>query len=189
MKKLAAILLLFVFAFNLFGYKLWSFYAEQHAQKALTATLDNNEYNEEDLILVSKPINLPYYNNTNEFTRADGEAEVEGVYYTYVKYRVNNNRLEMLCLPNKQKTKIRQAKNDFFSATAGVEKQTDGKTKAPADAGAKKITGDYDEQLAYQFIASKSLATIICYNNFYNSNLGVLHKLSAEQPPDFLPAV
>jgi flagellar basal body-associated protein FliL len=187
MKKLAAILLLFVFAFNLFGYKLWSLYAEKQADKTLATALDNNQYSEDDLILVTKQLNLPYYNNTNEFTRADGEAEANGVYYTYVKFRINNNRLEMLCLPNTQKTKIRQAKNDFFTAMADAEKKAAGKTRLPADA-VKKIMSDYDNQEIDGVTVIQQLS-LSKHNSFYNSSLGTLHKLTSEQPPDFAAAV
>ena len=114
MKKLAAILLLAIFAFNLFGYKLWSYFAEKQAYVQLTQALDNNEYNDDDLLLVTKPVNLPYYNNTTDFTSAEGETEINGVYYRYVKYRINNNQLEMLCLPDNKKTKIRNGSTLFM---------------------------------------------------------------------------
>ncbi len=184
MKKLAAILLLAIFAFNLFGYKLYSFYAVQMADKSIAAAVDNSQYNEADLTLVTKPVNLPYYNNTNDFTRAYGETEINGVYYTYVKYRIHNNQLELLCLPNTQKTKIYQAKSNYFNATADIEKKTE-KGK-PAQALAKKNTiSEYEE---HQCFLVNNAAQIIytTHKDFTLSNMGLLHKATAEQPPDFL---
>ena len=114
MKKLAAILLLGIFVFNLFGYKLWVSYKVNTADQSLETAFDKNNYNEDELISIKKPINLPYYNNTKEFSRIDGEVEIDGVYYKYVKCRIYNDQLEMLCLPNTQKTKIKLAKEDFY---------------------------------------------------------------------------
>ncbi len=187
LKKLAAILLLAIFAFNLFGYKLWSYYAEQMADKSIATTVDNSQYNEADLLLVTKPINLPYYNNTNDFTRADGETEINGVIYNYVKYRISNNRLELLCLPNKQKTKIRKAKSDYFNAVADVENRTE-KGK-PAKTLAKKTTiSEYEEQQCFLF-NSTTQQLHKTHKEFTARGMGLLHKSTAEQPPDFVSFV
>ena len=184
MKKLAAILLLAIFAFNLFGYKLWSYFAEKQAYVQLTQALDNNEYNDDDLLLVTKPVNLPYYNNTTDFTSAEGETEINGVYYRYVKYRINNNQLEMLCLPDNKKTKIRNAKNNYFSLTADVEKKSDGKGTPAKSNSLKNSFTDFEEN---------TISTISIYNNaaassysFYKAPpAGLLCKTVAEQPPEF----
>jgi hypothetical protein len=188
MKKLAAILLLAIFAFNMFGYKLWSYYAEQHADQSLAIAVDRNDYNEAELVLVTKTINLPYYNNTKDFTLAGGEAEINGVFYTYVKYRINNNQLEMLCLPNTQKTKIRQAKNDFYNTTADIEKKATEKNKSNSGLTVKKAVSEYDENSIWKPGAVINQKSIV-YSSLYNTNLGALHKATVEQPPEYLPSV
>jgi hypothetical protein len=183
MKKITAILLLAIFAFNLFGYKLWSYFAAQNATLQLTQALDNKQYNDEDLVLVTKAINLPYYNNTDEFTSAEGETEINGVYYRYVKYRINNNQLQMLCLPDNQKTKIRDAKNNYFSITADVEKKGDNKNM-PSKSNAKSSISDFEENTAYTFNAHKA-NTITSFAHYKNATAVFLSKEVAEQPPDF----
>lgn len=183
MKKLAAILLLGIFVFNLFGYRLWVSYKVNAASQLLQTALDKNNYNEDELIAVKKPINLPYYNNTKEFTRADGEIEIDGVYYKYVKYRVCDGYLEMLCLPNTQKTKIKKAKDEFYKVVADIQKNTSEKNKSNSGNTLKKMLSEFEEYTAFK---AASPATIIstAYSSTYNSSLGVLHKASAEQPPD-----
>lgn len=182
MKKLAAILLLAIFAFNLFGYKLWSYFAEQQAYVQLTQKLDSNNYNEEDLLLVIKPVNLPYYNNTADFTSAEGETEINGVIYRYVKYRIHNNQLEMLCLPDNKKTNIREAKHNYFSATADIEKKSDGKS-TPVKNSLKNSFSDFEENAVYVLTAHK--ATIISsYDLYKQANAAFISKAVAEQPPE-----
>jgi hypothetical protein len=187
MKKLAAILLMAVFMFNLFGYKLYVHFALQHADKKLEAAVENAQYDDAGLISITKAINLPYYNNTDEYTRADGEVEINGVYYKYVKYRIHNNQLEMLCLPNTQKTNIQKAKADYFSATADIQNNSNGKNKAPDNTQLKKSFTDFELYAAANLQAAGALH-VTPYPVLYNFNLGLLHKATVEQPPDAVAA-
>lgn len=183
MKKITAILLLAIFAFNLFGYKLWSYFAEHQAYVQLTQTLDNNNYNQEDLLLVTKPVNLPYYNNTADFTSAEGETEINGVIYRYVKYRINNNQLEMLCLPDNKKTNIREAKNNYFSATADVEKKNNGKSTPVKNSSFKNSFSDFEQNTVYTLIAHTA-NTISSYAVYKQTTAAFVSKAVAEQPPE-----
>lgn len=187
MKKLAAILLMGVFMFNLFGYKLWVHYAEHHADKKLAAAVDNEQYDDAGLILIKKQISLPYYNNSAVYTRADGEVELNGMYYRYVKYRIHNNMLEMLCLPNTQKTNINKAKDNYFSATADIEKNSNGKNKSPEKNSLKKTFSDFEVYAAAK-PHTNNTATTEPYPASYHVNLGLLHKATVEQPPDLFAA-
>lgn len=184
MKKLAAILLLAIFAFNLFGYKLWSYFAEQQAHIQLTQKLDSNNYNEEDLLLVTKPVNLPYYNNTTDFTSAEGETEINGVIYRYVKYRINNNQLEMLCLPDNKKTNIREAKNNYFSLTADIEKKGDDKGAPVKGNNLKKGFSDFEENKLTILNTCVTGMPLQPYPNYLVSAAGLQCKAVAEQPPE-----
>lgn len=184
MKKLAAILLLGIFVFNLFGYRLWVSYMVNTTDQSLETAFDKNNYNEDELIAVKKPINLPYYNNTKEFSRIDGEVEIDGVYYKYVKCRIYNDELEMLCLPNTQKTKLKQSKDDFYKAVADIQKNADGKSKSNSANTIKKMLGEFEEYAALHMNTTTKIISLN-YSSSHNSSLGVLHKASVEQPPDF----
>ncbi len=183
MKKIAAILLLGIFVFNMFGYKLWLSYMEHKADISLETAMDNNQYNSSELISIKKALHLPYYNNTTAFTRMDGEVEVNGMYYKYVKCRIYNDSLELLCIPNAQKAKIIQAKEDFFKVTADIQKKNSEKNKSTQGNTFKKILSEciMDEPVA------GGLADTIVSLQFPNdpaANLGLSHKRAAEQPPD-----
>ena len=85
MKKLAAILLVALLFFNWYGYRLITDYMQQRSDAQLEARLDQNDYDESQLIELRVPLNLPYHNDWTEFERYDGEVEIEGVHYKYVK--------------------------------------------------------------------------------------------------------
>ena len=189
MKKLAAIILLFIFVFNLFGYKLYTAIMQQMASTQLAEVLDKNNYTDDELIIIKKPINLPYYNNSKEFTRANGEIEIDGVYYTYVKCRIYNDCVEMLCLPNTQKTKIKNNSDDYFKVLADVQKNTAEKNKSKSADTFKKALSEFEEisscKLSTQLTSLKKNGSL----SHYTSSLGLLHKATVEQPPDYLFSV
>ena len=184
MKKLAAILLLGIFVFNLFGYRLYISFMVSNANQTLETALDKNNYNDDQLISIKKPINLPYYNNSKDFSRAYGEVEMNGILYKYVKSRIYNDSLEMLCIPNTSKQQLLNSKDNFMQVAFDLQKDAakkgTGSNKLPSFI---KILGEYEANengnaaLTYQLISLQK-------NSYYNTNSGVLHKATIEQPPD-----
>ena len=58
---------------------------------------------------------MPYINSTGSFERVDGQLEHKGVHYNYVKRKVANDTLYLLCLPNVSKTQLYAAKAAYSS--------------------------------------------------------------------------
>lgn len=117
MKKTAAILFLFVFLFNLYGYRLLIDCLQTEKETTLLAQLDNEAYALEDLVTIKTPVALPYYTNSATYDRIDGTIEIEGEEYRYVKRRIYNDSLELLCIPNKAKQQLQTAADNFFKLT------------------------------------------------------------------------
>jgi hypothetical protein len=69
LKKLAAILLIALFIFNLFGYRILFYFAQRQSDINIEMALDNNQYNEEDLITIKIPILVPYQVERKDFER------------------------------------------------------------------------------------------------------------------------
>ena len=90
-------------------------YFQVKADQQLEARLDVDDYDISQLIELKVPLNMPYQLNRTDFERVDGEIVIEGILYKYVKRRVFNDSLILLCLPNEQKMKIEGAKKNFFS--------------------------------------------------------------------------
>lgn len=144
MQKLATILLLALFGFNILGYQLLYNHMEQRADLALENALDDRQYNEEELISFKQPTQLPYYTNSPIFERTDGEVNINGVIYKYVKRRIYNDSLEMLCIPNKAKMKIRESKTDYVKWATDVPQNGSHEKKDGSSKNSKSLTSDYE---------------------------------------------
>lgn len=112
--------------FNLVGYRLLVTCMQERMDRNMVASLDDNHYDESQLVSVKVPIShLSYYNSSNQFERVDGSVELGGVQYRYVKRRIYNDSLEFLCLPDRAATALQTVKSDFdrlvngFQATPG----------------------------------------------------------------------
>ena len=94
---------------------------QRKADLQLEAKLDKNEYIESQLIVISVPINLPYQTDWVSFERCDGEIEVNGLHYKYVKRKIENGNLILKCIPNDAKERLEAAKNDIFKINNDLE--------------------------------------------------------------------
>lgn len=104
-----------ILLFNWLGYRLLDSIAENDAAHRLEARLDRQQYDDNQLISIKAPLrHLAYYNTSAVFDRVDGEIELNGVPYHYVKRRIYNDSLEMLCIPNATELRLRKSCNDYF---------------------------------------------------------------------------
>jgi hypothetical protein len=115
LKKAAAILLLGILLFNGWGYRLLTSYMESRANSQLEAQLDDDQYDESQLISIMIPAtHLSYYNNSFQYEKVHGEIEIRGLRYEYCKRRILNDSIEFLCIPNRAALKMQTARDDFF---------------------------------------------------------------------------
>lgn len=119
LKKIAAILLLGVMLFNLAGYR-WLFSAiENKATAQLEQKISAGQYTDDQLVEIRIPLNMPYYSD-KDYENVYGETDFNGEHYRYVKRKVSGNTLYLLCLPNKEKTNLVKAKNEFAKAVNDI---------------------------------------------------------------------
>ena len=147
-KRAASILLLGILAFNWIGYQFVSQFLEHKADLILETRIDNDEYDESSLIELRVPLNAPYIsgaNNTTEFERFYGEVEIEGIQYKYVKRKIDNGELVLLCLPNENKTRFQNARVDFFKLVNDLNNTTQGKEKN-LSSSFKSLTTEYKQE-------------------------------------------
>lgn len=188
MKKLTAIFLLLIFLFNLGGYRLWLNYEQQQSDKRLVASLDKNEYDEADLISIKVPISLPYRTDWKEFERIDGEINLNGKIYKYVKRKVQNGELILLCIPDHNKMQLQTAKDDFFKfANDLMQNNSSKKSDNSKTAVFKNLLSEYyqnsidlNKNLIYETQQSFRLPCQV-------GNLVSSPHISPEQPPDLRP--
>jgi hypothetical protein len=143
LKRLAAILLLGILFFNWYGYQLVSTWLEERADRQLEARLDVNGYDESQLISVKVPAtSLSYYNISSRFERIDGQVDIGGVKYKYVKRRICNDSIEYLCIPDQTAMSLKTARNDFFRQVNDLQ-QHNGSGKKTGHSITKTVSSDY----------------------------------------------
>jgi hypothetical protein len=144
LRKSLSVFLLLVLLFNMVGYRAWFYYAEKQADARLEATLDNNQYNENDLVTLSIPLNNPYIQEESGFQRVNGEVNVGGKNYKFVKRRVTEGKLELRCIPDTRKMVLKNAKAALGNTTSDITNNSKGTSKNNSQ---KNFTGnDYISQ-------------------------------------------
>jgi hypothetical protein len=128
LRKLPAILFLAILLFNFYGYRLMIDCMQNQHAALLESKLDNQQYSDDELISIKTPLNLPYYTSSSDYERAYGSVDVNGVLYEYVKRRVNQDTLELLCLPDKAKMHLQSVKNTLFKISIDGTSQQDQKS-------------------------------------------------------------
>ena len=120
MRKTIAIFFLLIHVYNLVGYKAVFAYLHQKASHSVVSKLDKGQYKDEELVEMKVPYHQLYFPNSHEYVRYDGEIDIEGAHYNYVKRRFSNDTLYILCIPNKINTKLASAKNNYYAVEASV---------------------------------------------------------------------
>lgn len=146
MRQVAAILVALLLFFNWFGYRLVSDYLQRRADSRLEARLDANDYDESKLVEIRVPINLPYQVDWQNYERCNGEIDVDGVHYKFVKRKVERGEVVLLCLPNAEKQMIRSARDEFFKLVNDLQ-QGSAKKHAPGNSSAfKNLLSEYRDE-------------------------------------------
>lgn len=184
MRKTASILLLAILLFNWFGYQLYTSYMESKADVVFKDRLDNENFDETQLISVKVPAtNLGYYINSAQFERVDGTAEINGVQYNYVKRRVFNDSVEMLCIPNHTAMQLKNAKDEFFKLVNDLQTPGQGKKSDSHPGSYKSFSIDYFT-VNNQFDLSNPYFTTTERTAHYLFYVPSFFALVSEQPPD-----
>lgn len=179
-KQAATILLMTILAFNWLGYRLLSDYLEHRSDIALENKINTDNYDENSLIELRVPLNAPYLNNTTDFERVDGEIELDGIHYKYVKRKVENGELVLMCIPNENKTRILNSRVDFFKMVNDVDQKSDGKSKNTASF--KTLTTEYkQENNSWQLAALDLIIRVNKLQSISLTNAGFT--AIPEQPP------
>jgi hypothetical protein len=157
--------------FNGFGYRIVSNYFDQKASEKLVNLIEENSYNESELISIKTPINLPYYANNPKFERVDGEMVIDGVVYQYVQRRVYNDSIEIRVLPNQDRLHIKNAREDFYKLAADLEQKGLDKKSLPINkSNAKLISFDYIAQ-DHNWSVTNLVPRKMVFGNRYNEDL------------------
>lgn len=168
MKRIAAILLLGILLFNLGGYHLLTNYFELRADRQLQANLDLENYDQADLFSIKVPASLPYGTSSEKFDRVDGDIQINGVTYTYVKRRFYRDSLELLCIANTARTSINNARVEFARLASDIVSNNTSK-KAPnhqTHPAKFKVQDFTDEQYFFSWQFGNTDPSVSWHNGF-----------------------
>ena len=185
MKRIAAILLMGILFFNWYGYKLLSSYLEDRADRRLEANLDEDRYDESQLISIKVPSShLSYYNSNTRFERVDGQIEVGGVQYKYVKRRLYNDSLELLCIPNHDAMKLQTARNQFFQLVNDIQQHNGQSKKSNAHHTTKNFSPSDYEAVPGLTMGQLYAVTNLSVTQDQAPSISTSYHFTVEQPPD-----
>ncbi len=155
------------------------------ADQQLELQLDNNDYDESQLIEVKIALNIPYQKEESGFERHYGEIKVDGKSYTYVKRKIENGFLVLKCISNNAKEKIKTAGNDYFKRANGLEDNQQDKKQNNSNNFAKNFWSEYDGRETdftidiFMYLMNKAFLNS-------SSSLQNICLSSPGQPPEYL---
>jgi hypothetical protein len=179
MRKFAAILLIFIMAFTLFGYRFMISSLEKRVDTIVEMAIDNKEYSDAELIEIRVPLQMPYQERYTDFERHYGEITIDGKIYAYVKRKIEGDVLVVKCIANPKKQELKNTAIELAKSTNGQDTENTGKKQTVTLQ--KNFSPDYDDKnqfclLADQFISGKLTA-------YYNSSLPEILIPIPHQPP------
>jgi hypothetical protein len=134
LKRIAAILLLSVLLFDWVGYRLLTAFWEDRANARFEASLDHDQYDTSQLILLRVSADaLPYSNASAQFERFDSRIAIGAASYRTVKRRLYNDSIEFLCIADGAAGQLKLVKEDFFRLVNDL--QNSGHSKFPGPSG------------------------------------------------------
>lgn len=151
----------------------------------MVARLDQSDYLEKDLIEMKVPVNLPYQTNWSEFERYDGEVMIAGVHYNYVKRKLQNDTLILMCIPNTDKTKLFNARETFFSLVNDMQQNENSKQLPVPVKPVKIFKAEYvPDQNDFSFAGTLQMPD--AYGNAIIPAILSVYEETPQQPPENL---
>lgn len=183
LRKIASILLIFILFFNLGGYRVIIPLLQHQSDRKLEALLDNNDYDESQLIEVRVALNMPYQQRVTKFERHYGQIEIDGQLYTYVKSRIEGDVAIFKCIANESGQQLKSIQDNLTKCNSGVDMDHPGQSKQSPSSFAKNVLSDYDDQnqllAASPFVALGSVTS-----SYFSFFIPVCTKLTPHQPPE-----
>jgi hypothetical protein len=154
---------------------------EDRSNLRLQSQLDLRHYDENQLLSIKLPATqLAYYNNSAVFERVDGQIDINGIPYQYVKRRIFNDSIEFLCIPNATALNLRHSGENYFRLINDMQRSQRGH---PGSTTKFFAVDPYTATHRWQ-IDDLSLI-LIEYPGHFSTRLPAPSGATAERPPAF----
>jgi hypothetical protein len=151
-----------------------------HADNKLESRIDNNEYDESQLIEIRVAMNMPYQERFTDFERHYGEVNIDGKIFRYVKRKIEGDILILKCIPNQSKQQLIKTADEFTKSNSGQDQDNTGKKQA--NSFVKLFSGDYDDKSLFCSLPDTDLTGKIVTLKFSSALKDILIK-TPHQPP------
>ena len=155
---------------------------QQKGDAQMEAMLDKKSINESDLFEIKIPLHLPYQTSWSDYERFDGEVKLDGNIYKYVKRKLTNDTLHLMCIKNEKKMAYENAKSDFYKNTNDISsKNGNQKSSSPLF---KKLMIDSDNFSGNVTFGNQTNQGQKKYHFFSHLLFSDAHLIAPKQPPD-----
>jgi len=125
---------------------------------------------------------MPYISDWDHFEKFEGETEINGIHYKYVKRKIEKGELVLLCIPNQQKTELQAAGQNFFKLVNDLQQP-----------GAKKDSKEHTVKIPVSdYIANSTTqqnnieSAVATPHSLYTLNILIGYPTTPAQPPEAL---
>ena len=120
LKKIFSIALLAVFLFQLIGYYLIYMGLQYQAKSEMLSRLDSRRYSQEETITLEIPFALPYWVDSKDYERVNGEFQYQGEFYKLVEQKLEKDTLYIVCIRDVKEQKLFHAMSDYVKLSNDV---------------------------------------------------------------------
>ncbi len=159
-------------------------FMQHKANEKLEVSLDNNSYDESELVELKIAVHNAYQNSWASYERYNGEIELNGTTYKYVKRKLSNDTLYLMCIRNSTKMRLETAKNDFFKISNDLVQNNNPKKADNTKVSAKNLQPVFYESNFFFKLNAPSVIHENLWIPSKDSKLCAACTLSPEQPPD-----
>jgi hypothetical protein len=121
------------------GYILLQEYLTARSDRFMNELISQNLYNPNTLIELKIKQNVPGIREWDDFKNVSGQVQLKNACYNYVKLKVTQDTLFIMCVPNYEKTRL--IKSNIIYAKQISDIPTD---KKGQEASSKKADNKYD---------------------------------------------
>lgn len=174
-------MLLCLLLFNFCGYKLMLYVLQDQADDRTEQVLDAGHYTERELVLVEVPLSNPYQVSTADFERVNGEISFDGVLYKYVKRKITDGKMLLLCIPDHEKMQFIAQKMNLGRQSAGFG-ATGNKSDQTTTAVLKMLQSEFEQKADYALLTAITPVTTSVAQ--YSERISSLPVSVPDNPPD-----
>ncbi len=160
MRKTLAIFFSLALLFSAGGYYPLISVLQQQADRKLESLLDQDIYDEGNLVEVRVPLNMPYQQRYTEYERHYGNIEIDGNSYTYVKKKIEGDVVIFQCIPNPSRQQLKDMRYDLTRSTASAAPAENGASKQHPSTPVKSNLSDFDDQLIFSALQPVSAIAV-----------------------------